>query len=98
MRFCECLGAIADEAEATIDFSRSDGSAAVCHLKPPEVKKVELDIGCFWRQEGMDLIPFEENPKAFRLKSAHGPQSIISAQTAAAVRVKERTDAAFRRL
>jgi hypothetical protein len=62
------------------------------------VRKVEICVGCFWRTAAMELQPFPGNPKSFRLKTAHGPQSILCAASTQTVPVRERTDDKFQRI
>jgi len=82
---------VAERSEFTPDFPGAT-------WREETARYVELQLGCFWMTPGMEPVPFPANPKAFRLKGAHGAQSFLTVQKQCAVRVKQRTDAAFRRL
>jgi hypothetical protein len=62
------------------------------------VSAVELMVGCFWKSESMEIVPFPSNPKAFRLKAAHGPQQFAAASTPLRVTLRVRTDDKFVRM
>lgn len=62
------------------------------------VSPVELMIGCFWKSESMEIVPFPDNPKAFRLKGAHGPQQFATTSTPLRVTLRVRTDDKFFRM
>ncbi len=61
------------------------------------VRSIQLQLGYFARTEAMQLVPFPANPKAFRLKGAHGPESFAVASAIHTVPVKQRVDASFQR-
>jgi hypothetical protein len=82
---------VTERSEFTPDFAGATYVEQTVHY-------VELQLGCFWRTQAMELIPFPANPKAFRLKGTHGAQSFLTTQKQCAVRVKQRTDPAFRRI
>jgi len=81
---------LTDRSQYTPDFEGAK-------YKEHAVRRVELYLGCFWKTAAMELQAFPDNPKAFRLKSAHGQQTIVSATTVQTVPVRERVDNAFRR-
>jgi len=86
----QCREPVTERSEYTPDFSGAT-------YRERSVHTVELYLGCFWKTDNMDLVPFAANPNAFRLKQAHGPQSLVSARSMQTVHVKERTDPNFQR-
>jgi hypothetical protein len=90
VKFCLKLP-LTERSQYTPDF-------AGALYKEHSVRRVELYIGCFWRTAAMELIPLPANPEAFRLKTAHGSQSILCASSTQTVTVRERTDDKFQRI
>ena len=90
VKFCLKLP-LTERSQYTTDFA-----GAV--YKEYSVRRIEICVGCFWRTAAMELIPLPANPKAFRLKTAHGTQSILCAGSTQTVTVRERTDDKFQRI
>jgi hypothetical protein len=90
VKFCVKLP-LTERSQYTPDFA-----GAV--YKEHSVRRVEICVGCFWRNATMELQPLPANPKAFRLKTAHGPQSILCGASMQTVPVRERTDDKFQRI
>jgi hypothetical protein len=90
VKFCVKLP-LTERSQYTPDFA-----GAV--YKEHTVRRVEICVGCFWKTPTMELQPLAGNPKAFRLKTAHGPQSILCGGSMQTVTVKERTDDKFQRI
>jgi hypothetical protein len=82
---------LVERSQYTPDFS---GAQYQDRLAPA----IQLIIGYFWRTESMELTPFPENPKAFRVVGAHGEQKFLSSGCAGEVPVKVRVDHQFQRL
>ena len=90
VKFCLKLP-LTERSQYTPDFA-----GAV--YKEHSVRRVEICVGCFWRTPTMELQPLPANPKAFRLKTAHGPQSILYGASIQTAPVRERTDDKFQRI
>jgi len=59
---------------------------------------LQLCLGCFWKTGAMEAQPLADNPKVFRLKGAHGQQTVLCASAPQTIQVRERTDPQFQRI
>jgi hypothetical protein len=89
VRFCLKLP-LTERSQYTPDFEGAE-------YKAHAVRRVDLCVGCFWKTDAMQVQPFSANSNAFRLKTAHGPQSIVCGGSAMSVTVRERVDDKFQR-
>jgi hypothetical protein len=82
---------LVERSEYTPDFPGAQ-------YRERSVASVQLQIGYFWQMESMQVVPFPANPKAFRLKGAHGAEQFATASLAIRLPVRARVDDKFFRM
>lgn len=60
-----------------------------------EASTLQLVVGYMVLPEGSTAEPFPANPAAWKARGPHGPQVLVTASFAIALRVRVRTDASF---